>query len=111
MRRLTADDLALAIAEAGNRTSFGRAWMTAIGNEDGTVTTTAHATANYDHRGEQRECHIAFEVVADEAIEAAFKATIAANARELVMRAMRDATMLTVSASNHTDIIGKAGHE
>lgn len=106
IRRVDTASLQSAIDAAVELTSFGRAWLTAVQNPDGSVTTTAHATANYSHRGEQRQCHVAFEVEHDERIEAAFEEALAANISELVRLAMKDGRLCSVAADNNTDIIG-----
>lgn len=106
VRRFHSAALEAAIAAESNTVSFGRAWLTASQDGDGRVTTMAHATANYNHRGEQRECHVAFEVTSDERIEAAFADALEANIGRLVSLAMDDARSCTVAAKHNTDIIG-----
>lgn len=108
VRRVQTAEIEAAIAAAANTTTFARAWLTAIQNEDGTVTTSAHGTANYSHRGERRLCHVSFEVEHDQAIEQAFSEALAAAAPELVRLALRDAAICYVAAENNSDTIGGA---
>ncbi len=111
VKRIKNADLQAAIEAEQSTTAFKSAWFTAVQDADGKVTTTAHATAGYSHRGEPRECHVSFEVEGDEAVERAFAKLLKANGAELVKQAMADARLCSVAAQNNTDIIGKAGNE
>lgn len=94
-----------AIADASTIVAFDRAWVTAGENEDGTITTTVHATAHYSHRGDKRQCHVSFDVDGGDAIAGPFRKVLDANTPALVAAVMKDAAICFVAAANNSDVI------
>lgn len=102
--RATMDAAIKAALENATATKFDRAWLTAVQQADGTVTTEIHGIAVYLHRGEPVECHHSFEVKNDGAIEQAFADILAENADAIVRAVLKDAALAHVMAENMTDL-------